>query len=119
MVRAIRPIKKGEEILVNYVDPPCLCREERQKRLWDGFRFKCACDECTTKWSKSRDEKLEEIRRSMEDYISVAQFEPKRALGLVEKALEMLKMEGLNTPHDHGTDFRISFPYLSATYKLS
>jgi hypothetical protein len=32
MVRAIRPIKKGEEILVNYVDPPCLCREERQKR---------------------------------------------------------------------------------------
>jgi hypothetical protein len=45
----------------------------------------------------------------MEDYISVAQFEPKRALGLVEKALEMLKMEGLNTPHDHGTIHRDAF----------
>ena len=102
MARAIRPIKRGEEILVNYIDP-YLCREERQKRLWDGFRFKCACDECTTKWSKSRDEKLEEIRQSIEDYIPVAQFEPKRALGLVEKALETLEMEGLNTPHDLGT----------------
>ena len=102
MVRAIRPMKKGEEILVNYIDP-YLCREERQKRLWDGFRFKCACDECTTKWSKSRDEKLEEIRQSIEDYIPVAQFEPKRALGLVEQVLETLEMEGLNTPHDLGT----------------
>ena len=33
----------------------------------------------------------------------------KRALGLVEKALEMLKMEGLNTPHDHGTIHRDAF----------
>jgi len=102
MVRAIRPIKKGEEVLVNYIDK-YICREERQKRLWDGFRFKCNCEECTTKWSESRDEKLEEIRQAIEDYVPVAEFEAKRALGLVEQVLETLEKEGLNTPLDRGT----------------
>jgi SET domain-containing protein len=86
MVRAIRPIAKGDEVLVCYIDM-YLCREERQKRLWNGFRFKCACSECTTKWSESRDQKLEAIRQliSMEEgYIPVAEREPKTALGLAE-----------------------------------
>ena len=103
MVRAIRPIKTGDEVLVNYIDS-YLRREERQEKRWDGFRFKCTCAECTNKWSEGRDKNLEGIRRLVdEEYISMAELEPRRALGLVEGLLETLKSEDLNTPLDRGT----------------
>ena len=103
MVRAIRPIQTGEEVLVNYIG--CyMPRQERQDVLWNEFRFKCICNECTTKWSKSRDETLEKIRQSIDHgYVQVAEHEPVRALGMVEELLKTLEEEDLNTPMDLGT----------------
>jgi len=49
-VRAIKPIKKGEEILVNYVDLEEFNygnRESRRLALVDKFGFFCKCSECS------------------------------------------------------------------------
>jgi len=50
VVRAIKPIKKGEEILVNYIDLEDFNygnRESRRLALVDKFGFFCKCSECS------------------------------------------------------------------------
>lgn len=51
IVRAIRPIKKGEEILDNY-GPHFLSNnlDERHKDLHTQYFFKCNCKACSDKW---------------------------------------------------------------------
>lgn len=51
IVRAIRPIKKGEEILDNY-GPHFLSNnfDERQKDLHTQYFFECNCKACSEKW---------------------------------------------------------------------
>jgi len=49
-VRAVKPIKKGEEILVNYVDLEefnYASREMRRTALVEKFGFFCKCSECS------------------------------------------------------------------------
>ena len=55
VVRAIKPIKKGEEILVNYVDLEDFNygnRESRRLALVDKFGFLCKCSECSLEGSE-------------------------------------------------------------------
>jgi len=50
VVRAIKPIKKGEEILVNYIDLEDFNygnKESRRLALVDKFGFFCKCSECS------------------------------------------------------------------------
>jgi len=50
VVRAIKPIKKGEEVLVNYIDLEDFNygnRESRRLALVDKFGFFCKCSECS------------------------------------------------------------------------
>jgi len=51
IVRAIRTIRKGEEILDNY-GPHFLSNnlEDRQKYLETQYFFKCTCEACSEKW---------------------------------------------------------------------
>lgn len=51
IVRAIRPIKKGEEILDNY-GPHFLSNnlDERQENLHKQYFFKCNCKACSEEW---------------------------------------------------------------------
>jgi hypothetical protein len=51
IVRAVRTIKKGEEIVDNY-GPHFLSDnlEERQKHLETQYFFRCTCEACTEKW---------------------------------------------------------------------
>jgi hypothetical protein len=51
IVRTIRSIKKGEEILDNY-GPHFLSNnlEERQKHLETQYFFRCTCEACSEKW---------------------------------------------------------------------
>jgi hypothetical protein len=51
IVRAIRPIKKAEEILDNY-GPHFLSNnlDERQKKLHTQYFFKCNCKACSEEW---------------------------------------------------------------------
>lgn len=52
-VHTVRPVAKGEEVLVSYVDA-CLPARERARRLADGWGFDCACERC--RLSRSRPE---------------------------------------------------------------
>lgn len=50
IVRAVKPIKKGEEVLANYVDTEEFnfgSRDHRRSVLVDKFGFICKCSECT------------------------------------------------------------------------
>jgi len=51
IVRAVRTIRKGEEILDNY-GPHFLSNnlEDRQKYLKTQYFFKCSCEACSEKW---------------------------------------------------------------------
>ena len=51
IVRAVRSIRKGDEILDNY-GPHFLSNnlEERQKHLETQYFFKCTCEACSEKW---------------------------------------------------------------------
>lgn len=44
-ITAVAPIKKGEEIFLNYLDPLALSAA-RQKRLQSRWAFACACKLC-------------------------------------------------------------------------
>jgi len=51
-VRALRPIKSGEEICISYVD--CLeTTEQRREKLMSQYYFHCECDVCVFgKWMR-------------------------------------------------------------------
>ena len=66
MVYAISPIKKGEEIFVNYLDP--LARSgSRQKMFQSRWNFTCTCKLCTrpSKDIEASDERREKIENAM------------------------------------------------------
>ena len=47
-VHATRPIPCGAEICVHYGFPPgCVLREDRRRRLLQGFGFECECSACS------------------------------------------------------------------------
>jgi hypothetical protein len=45
-LRAICPIKKGEQIFISYIDP-LQPRSDRRKRLQSSYRFACKCTCCS------------------------------------------------------------------------
>jgi len=47
-VICIRPIAKGEEVSISYVDTAGL-RSMRQKELRERYKFECKCEECERK----------------------------------------------------------------------
>ncbi|GAA5826845.1 hypothetical protein JCM5353_005417 [Sporobolomyces roseus] len=47
-VIAIRPIQKGEEVTISYVDTAGL-KSMRQKELRERYKFECGCEECEGK----------------------------------------------------------------------
>ena len=56
VVRAVRPIKKGQEITISYIDSvPHLCfatAAKRQEVLMKHYRFTCDCQACKNQvWS--------------------------------------------------------------------
>lgn len=44
-VRAIKPVREGDELTISYVDPT-VGRAERREQLWAKYRFECACHLC-------------------------------------------------------------------------
>ena len=46
-VRAIKPVKEGDELTISYVDPT-VGRAERREQLWAKYRFECACPLCAS-----------------------------------------------------------------------
>ena len=51
VVRAVRTIKKGEEILDNYgYHYAVMAQEERQRKLYNQYYFHCSCHACQSNW---------------------------------------------------------------------
>lgn len=50
-VIANRPIQKGEEVTISYVDTAGL-KSMRQKELRERYKFECGCEECEGKEEK-------------------------------------------------------------------
>ena len=48
VVRALRPIRSGEELCLSYVETS-LSTAERKAHLLTHFGFECGCARCTTK----------------------------------------------------------------------
>ncbi|ETW78294.1 hypothetical protein HETIRDRAFT_242993, partial [Heterobasidion irregulare TC 32-1] len=45
--RAIRPIRKGEQVTISYLNTRLLPRRARQQALADKYAFRCACPACS------------------------------------------------------------------------
>ena len=60
-VRAVLPIKAGEELTVSYLGSACNMepRAERQARLLAGKHFRCTCQRCREPLDTCRDRFLE------------------------------------------------------------
>jgi SET domain-containing protein len=43
---ALRPIAKGEEITINYLDDDDADYKSRQQMLWEKYLFNCYCEKC-------------------------------------------------------------------------
>ena len=52
-VRAIKPVKEGDELTISYADPT-VGRDERRETLWDKYRFDCACALCVSPRNENR-----------------------------------------------------------------
>ncbi|ORY09142.1 hypothetical protein BCR34DRAFT_589506 [Clohesyomyces aquaticus] len=61
-IRAVRDIRKGEEITISYL-PGYRNRQLRQEELWKNFKFMCSCRLCSLPpdQSKDSDTKLDRI----------------------------------------------------------
>ncbi|THH14045.1 hypothetical protein EW146_g6242 [Bondarzewia mesenterica] len=55
-MRALKPIRAGEQITMSYIGGPLVSRAERQEELQGKYAFTCACPACSSS--------LDEIQRS-------------------------------------------------------
>mmetsp|Transcript_4392 Transcript_4392/g.8452 ORF Transcript_4392/g.8452 Transcript_4392/m.8452 type:complete len:329 (-) Transcript_4392:4481-5467(-) len=50
-VHCIHDVSSGESVTISYIPTCGLDRNERRKRLKDGYDFKCMCDVCERNWT--------------------------------------------------------------------
>ena len=63
--RSLKPIKKGEEVFISYIDPT-QPYSRRQHELDEKWYFKCKCSKCQLQWSGPNDRFLKEVHRNEE-----------------------------------------------------
>ena len=98
---AMRPIAKGDEITVQYINTYCP-RPQRRALFQAFFNFTCRCDDCY-KSSDESDKRLSEIQQLIDRFPNVAMVDSERALKMSERTLHLLKIEGRDTPLATGT----------------
>ncbi|KAJ2378414.1 mitochondrial import receptor subunit tom20 [Coemansia sp. RSA 2607] len=64
-IRTIKPVAKGEELHVSFVDP-ALDRVVRQKKLSSSYRIVCSCDKCKAENAAAADEAEKEAEKDTE-----------------------------------------------------
>ena len=67
-LRAIREIKKGEEVTISYLGFQLLLRDKeyRQRKLFDSWEFRCSCSQCReTRRAEEEGRLLADIRKLM------------------------------------------------------
>ena len=53
-MKALREIKAGERLSIDYINCLTLPIEKRKEVLQDSYNFDCKCDRCESKWDISR-----------------------------------------------------------------
>ncbi|KAJ1513765.1 SET and MYND domain-containing protein 3 [Coelomomyces lativittatus] len=56
VLKCLRPIQVGDEIVISYCDP-CLSRKARQRQLLETYHFLCTCTRCEVE-KKMEDEEI-------------------------------------------------------------
>ncbi|KAL1667185.1 hypothetical protein GGF50DRAFT_49164 [Schizophyllum commune] len=98
-LRAVRPIRAGEEITINYVDV-ALPRAERRARLRATYHFDCHCPACARDDPRS-DAARAELRAfgtglpTFEDWTRDARLPDLMLIRAHERALSLIESEGL------------------------
>ena len=97
-VRAIKPVKEGDELTISYADPT-VGRDERRETLWDKYRFDCACALCVSPRNENRqllgiDPFLEAVHCNVkDDEIDGVIEETERMIHDVRMALRSIQSE--------------------------
>ncbi|KAJ5739302.1 Zinc finger MYND-type [Penicillium manginii] len=107
-VKAIRPIKKDEEIFISYIDTTTP-KQVRRKELSERYFFTCKCLKCTD---------TEEEKLNFKEYSSVEEKAEKAALDEAErKALELMQTASASstTPIDTIKNLEKALHTLKAT----
>lgn len=68
---ALKPIAKGEEITINYLDDDDADYKTRQQLLWEKYLFNCHCEKCLEEKAqfeeKEKNEKEEKKNEADQD----------------------------------------------------
>ncbi|KOS19317.1 SET domain-containing protein 5 [Escovopsis weberi] len=96
-IHACRDIPQGEEITIRYFGETA-AREYRQHRLRETFGFTCACALCSLPppEREASDRRLREIKRLEGSVANKTLLEPAQAMREAERALELLREEGID-----------------------
>eukprot|EP01134_Creolimax_fragrantissima_P001843 CFRG1843T1 len=103
-IRAARNIKKGEELLISYLQPQEQSTGRRQQQLDAAFHFDCVCEWCTRNNDvlAASDTDSEEVVDEIDEVIDSMQvFE-------VERRLEDLEADCLEAFSDNRREFQLS-----------
>ena len=92
---AVRDIEPGDEVTVTY-GPLLEGRADRQAVLLNGFNFTCACDLCMANDPRV-DQMLQRINELDNDIPRVAWTNPKKAIRMALKAIELCNAAGMGS----------------------
>ena len=109
-LRAIRPIKIGEEITLSYIGVSCQDRDERRTHLKNYFQFHCTCDACEISEEKAEKEreicsKYKALKRECSNLIGRAEVNNLKEMYKLAKDMRTLRIgEILNSIVEIGFD---------------
>jgi len=93
---AVRDIAPGDEVTVTYGPGPANARAWRQEALLRGFRFTCKCELCEADDARL-DRMLMRIGELDDDILKVAWQNPKQAIRMALKAIELCQAAGIDS----------------------
>ena len=95
-LRAIRRIKKNEEILTSYFDGAGMTRDERHSLQLKKWNFCCACAKCSLQGEAlaASDAREIEIARLDSGIAIIAPFDPEKALRYAKRRIRLLIEDG-------------------------
>ncbi|KIY70318.1 SET domain-containing protein [Cylindrobasidium torrendii FP15055 ss-10] len=100
-LRAARPIEKGEEITIQYIDS-CISYRQRRDKLASRYGFTCICSTCTAEDHAASDAARSELRRVLRGMPRIEAWcdanmdmSDDHLIRMAERALELREQEGL------------------------
>eukprot|EP00029_Vermamoeba_vermiformis_P014248 TRINITY_DN9371_c0_g1_i1.p1 TRINITY_DN9371_c0_g1~~TRINITY_DN9371_c0_g1_i1.p1 ORF type:complete len:470 (-),score=73.26 TRINITY_DN9371_c0_g1_i1:9-1418(-) len=74
---ALKPIAKGEEITINYLDDDDTDYKSRQQMLWEKYLFKCHCSKCLEEKAQLEEQEKNEKEAKINENEDAVKEQPK------------------------------------------